>query len=132
MPCCCFPLPRPSRAAEEYLFSLNRYGWIEIKVSGSNGNVRFVQENKQGDATESFKSALLPAGDGEWKTPEGTIFKISRLKKPVIHDGNREINSGGYSLEVLGEKAAAIREKMPWIAFPDNGSNKVVYGEKTR
>ncbi len=82
--------------ADSYLFLFNRFGGVEIKTRGEQGEVRFFQGDKQGEET-TFQSKLKAASPGTYLTPEGVKFQIGKLSRPVINDGNRRTNSGDYS-----------------------------------
>jgi hypothetical protein len=119
--------------ADNFFFLLNRFGGIEIKAKGELGNVRFFQGDKEGEET-TFQSKLRVASSGTFLTPRGVKFQIEKLSKPVIHDGNRRINSGDYRLRITGTGAAydATKAKLPWLAdFAASGEKMTFYGEKT-
>jgi hypothetical protein len=120
--------------ADSYFFLLNRFGGIEIKiVEGESGNVRFFQGDKQGEET-TFQSKLKAASSGTFLTPRGVKCQIEKLSKPVIHDGNRRINSGDYRLRIIGTGAGyeATKAKLPWLAdFAASGEKMTFYGERT-
>ena len=119
--------------ADSYLFLLNRFGGIEIRTSGESGNVRFFQGDKQGEET-TFQSKLRVSSPGTFLTPGGVKFAIEKLSKPIIHDGNRRINSGDYRLRITGTGPAydATKAKLPWLAdFAAGGEKMTFYGEKT-
>jgi hypothetical protein len=61
-------------------------------------------------------------------------FQVQKLSKPIIRDGNREINSGDYRLKIMGSGPAyeATKAKLPWLAdFAASGEKMTFYGEKT-
>ena len=118
--------------ADNYFFLLNRFGGIEMKTRGESGNVRFFQGDKQGEET-TFQSELRVASPRTFLTPGGVKFQIDKLSKPIIHDGNRRINSGDYRLRITGTGPAydATRAKLPWLAdFAASGETMTFYGEK--
>ena len=119
--------------ADSYLFLLNRFGGIEIKMRGESGNVRFFQGDKQGEET-TFESKIQVASPGTFLTPGGVKFQIEKLSKPVIHDGNRRINSGDCKLHITGTSPGydAAKAKLPWLAdFAASGEKMTFYGERT-
>jgi hypothetical protein len=119
--------------AESYLFLFNRFGGVEIKTRGEQGEVRFFQGDKQGEEN-TFQSKLRIASPGNYLTPEGVRFQIEKLSKAIIHDGNRRINSGDYRLRITGTGPAydATKAKLPWLAdFAASGEKLTFYGEKT-
>jgi hypothetical protein len=44
--------------------------------------------------------------------------QVPKLSKSIIHDGNREINSGDYRLKIMGSGPAyeATKAKLPSLA----------------
>jgi hypothetical protein len=115
--------------ADTYLFVLNRFGGIEIKVHGDLGEVRFFQGSKDGDVFTS--RTQLTAG----KTTSGIRFEIEKLGEPVVHDVNRHINSGHYRLKITGDGEAfrAMQARIPPLAdFAATGEPMTFYGEKTQ
>jgi hypothetical protein len=118
-----------SANADTYLFILNRFGGIEIKVHGDRGEVKFFQGNKEGPVFTS--RTQLVAG----RTASGVRFDIQKLKAPVIRDFNRHINSGNYRLRITGEGSAfrAMEARLPLLAdFAATGEPMTFYGEKTQ
>jgi hypothetical protein len=113
-----------------YLFTLNRFGGIEIKAD--KGEVRFFQGNKVKVEEITFESKLRTVSPGVYLTPEGVSFHIVKLPKPVIHDRNRRINSGDYKLRITGTGRAfdAIVARLPVLAnFAASGEKMTFYGD---
>jgi hypothetical protein len=111
--------------ADTYIFMLNRFGGIEVKMSGEMGEVKFFQESKDG---EKFTSQTrLKNG----VTSDGARFSIEKLGKPVVHDWNRHINSGSYRLKITGASPALVT-RLPLLAdFAASKEPLTFYGEKT-
>jgi hypothetical protein len=110
------------------MFVLNRFGGIEVKEQGEAGEVRFFQENKQGDVFTSRVRTI------RGYTPTGVQFLVTKLDKPVIHDKNRRINSGEWKLQIIGTGPAfnAMRARVPVLAdFAASGEEMTFYGDKT-
>jgi hypothetical protein len=118
--------------ADSYFFLLNRFGGSEIRTRGESGNVRFFQGDKQGEET-TFQSKFRVASPGTFLTPGGVKFEIEKLSKPIIHDGNRRINSGDYRLRITGTGPAydATKAKLPWLAdFAASDEKMTFCGER--
>ena len=117
--------------ADEFRFWLNRFGGIFIETTKGKEHVRVFQGNKQSEET-IFESRLIPFGPGTYATPKGTVFTLKHLRKSIINDGNRHINSGDWQLTVAGKgnEFESLRPKMPFVAFGEL-PNLVYLGEKT-
>lgn len=103
---------------DSYVFFFNRFGWIEMEVSGGKGHVEIVQGSKV-DEELLFKSRLSRVEGKRFRTPDGVLFTLKKLNKPVINDGNRGINSGIWELVISGEADALkkLQGKIPQTAF---------------
>jgi hypothetical protein len=106
--------------AEEIQFWLNRFGGIFIETAKGKEQVRVFQGNKETEWT-IFESRLIPSARGTYATPKGTVFTLKQLKKPIINDRNRRINSGDWQLAVSGKSKEfdRLKPKMPFVAFGD-------------
>jgi hypothetical protein len=106
--------------AEEIQFWLNRFGGIFIETAEGKERVRVFQGNKETENT-IFESRLTRAAPGTYATPKGTVFTVKHLKKPIINDRNRRINSGDWQLTVSGKgkEFARLKPRMPFVAFGD-------------
>jgi hypothetical protein len=114
-----------------YLFLLNRFGGIEVQTHEP-ANVRFFQGNKEGTETV-YQSKLRSVSPYVFYTIDNVEFKIEKLAKPVVHDGNRRINSGSYKLQVIGSGMAYLElaAKIPVVAdFAASDTGMTFYGEK--
>jgi hypothetical protein len=91
----------------------------------------FTQGDKQGEEV-TWQGTLKAVDKETFVTKGGTTFKLTKLDKKVVNDGNRGINSGSWKLVISGKGAAyeAIKKKMPFIAFGDEKKTEC-YGEKT-
>ena len=118
----------PTRA-ERYEFWLNRFGCIRLETGEKSAKVEFGRGNKEGEEIV-WKSDLAPVDKATFKTKAGTLFKLVKLEKPVVNDGNRQINSGIWQIEISGKgkEFQQIRDKLPFVAFGDTGK-PVFYGE---
>ena len=118
----------PARA-ERYEFWLNRFGCIRLETGEKSAKVEFGRGNKEGEEIV-WKSDLAPVDEATFKTKAGTLFKLVKLEKPVVNDGNRHINSGIWQIEISGKgkEFQQIRDKLPFVAFGDTGK-PVFYGE---
>ncbi len=117
--------------AEQFRFDTNRFGYITMKTSKDSAKVVFTQGDKQSE--EITWQGTLKAVDKEtFITNGGTTFKLTKLDKKVVNDGNREINSGSWKLVISGKGAdyEMIKKKRPFIAFGDETKTEC-YGEKT-
>jgi hypothetical protein len=118
--------------ADELHFQFHRFGHIAIETTKGKESVIIETYDKEpGSEQIIFKSRLIPTGDGSYITPNGTVFAIKHLRKPIINDGNRHINSGDLQLTVSGKgkEFARLKPKMPTVAFGD--TPPLVYlGEK--
>ena len=110
--------------AATYLFMLNRFGGIEVTTDGEAGRVRMFQESKDG---EKFVSMVALKNN---VTPDGSLFEIQQLAKPVVHDPERHINSGSYRLRIVGA-SPALQVRLPVLAdFARTDEQFTYYGEK--
>jgi hypothetical protein len=94
--------PNPDEFVNKhYLFELGRWDGIKLNTSLGNENVTIYSGDKQ--TTETwFASKLTRSGNGNYSTPQGTLFVLKKLSTFVINDGNRGINSGNWKLIVSG------------------------------
>jgi hypothetical protein len=115
--------------AERYEFWLNRFGCIRLETGEKSAKVEFGRGNKEGEEIV-WKSDLASVDKATFKTKAGTLFKLVKLEKPVVNDGNRQINSGIWQIEISGKgkEFQQIRDKLPFVAFGDTGK-PVFYGE---
>lgn len=111
--------------AETYSFDVHRFGFMTFVTTAGKEGVEYETGDKQGSEVV-FKSTLKPAGKNAFVTPGGTTFMLVKLAKPVINDGNREINSGAWRLTITGpgKDYAKIKELIPPPSF---GSERQVY-----
>ena len=117
--------------ADQFVFQYHRFGGITIETTPGKEHVIIEYGEKDSPVETIFKSRLLSAGPGVYKTPKGTFFRLEHLSKPIINDGNRRINSGDWKLTVSGsgKEFAKLKPKMPAVAFGD--TPPLVYlGEK--
>ena len=112
----------PLLHADELHFQFHRFGHIAIETTkGKESVIIETYDKAPGSEHIIFKSRLIRAGDGNYSTPQGTVFTIKHLSKPIINDGNRRINSGDLQLTVSGngKEFARLKPKMPTVAFGD-------------
>ena len=118
--------------AERYEFWLNRFGCIRLEIAEKTAKVEFEQGTKQGEEIV-WKSDLTAVDKTTFKTKSGTTFKLVKLEKPVVNDGNRKINSGTWQIEITGKgkEFQQVRDKLPFVAFGDTGK-PVYYGDPVK
>lgn len=116
-----------------FQFILNRFGSIELEIVGDRGNVRFSQGDKTGNDRTTFASDLKVTAPGVLQSAQGVTFRIEKLKRSVIHDRNRGINSGNYRLTIRGKGRAfeAMEAQLPYLAdFAHSGERLTFYGAR--
>ena len=123
-----FLLALPAHA-ECYEFWLNRFGCIRLETGEKTAKVEFERGTKQGEEIV-WKSDLTAVDKTTFRTKSGTTFKLLKLEKPVVNDGNRKINSGTWQIEITGKgkEFQQVRDKLPFVAFGDTGK-PVYYGD---
>ncbi len=114
---------------DSYVFFFNRFGWIKMEVSGAKGHVEIVQGSKV-DEEILLKSALTRVDGMQYKSTNGILFTLKKLKKSVINDGNRGINSGDWQLTISGDvkQFKKIKGRIPVTTIGDK-KTYVYYGE---
>ena len=119
--------------AEHYEFWLNRFGCIRLETGEKTAKVEFEQGDKDEKEEIVWKSELTAVDKSTFKTKAGTTFKVVKLEKPVVNDGNRHINSGSWQLEITGKgkEFQQVREKLPFVAFGDTGK-PIFYGDPVK
>lgn len=118
--------------AGRYEFWLNRFGCIRLETAEKAAKVEFQQGNKEGEEIV-WKSDLTVVDPTTFKTKAGTTFKLVKLEKPVVNDGNRHLNSGSWQIEITGKgkEFQQVRDKLPFVAFGDTGK-PVYYGDPVK
>jgi hypothetical protein len=118
--------------AGTFRFQYHRFGHITLETAKGKERVIILTYSKTpGDERTIFESRLIPVGAGAYTTPKGITFTLTHLLEPVIHDGNRRINSGDWQLTVSGQgrEFERLKLKMPVVALGD--TPPLVYlGEK--
>ena len=115
-------LAAPLLHADEFIFQYHRFGHIALKTAKDKESVVILAYSKTpGDEQTIFKSRLTLSRTGTYVTPNGTVFALKHLSKPIIKDGNRHINSGDWQLTVSGKgkEFDRLKPKMPEVAFGD-------------
>lgn len=106
--------------ADDFAFLPERFSSITFVTTKGHERITVETGTKQeGSEAKIFESRLAPAGAGAYRTPEGTIFTLKHLSKPIINDGNRHINSGDWQLTISGSgpEFARLKRNMPKVTF---------------
>ncbi len=104
----------------EFRFDTNRFGYITMTTAKDSAKVVFIQGNKQGEEV-TWKGTLKAVDKETFVTMGGTTFRLAKLDKKVVNDGNRGINSGIWKLAISGKGKdfEDIKAKLPSIEFGD-------------
>jgi hypothetical protein len=121
----------PTLFAGQYIFSYHRFADIVLRTDAGKESVLIEYGEKDASLEIIFKSHLLPAAAGVFKTPGGTVFTLTHLHAPIVNDANRRINSGDWQLTISGQGAefAKLKPRLPKASFGDTPP-LVYFGEK--
>ena len=118
--------------AESYFFLLNRFGYLKMDTKAK--TVKLWQTDKTDYEEVYLDGKIESVGDGTYKTPGGTVFKLEKLAKRMVNDGNRGICSGDWKVTVSGdgkEYEKVLGEMQAMASFGEKGSSEF-FGEKSK
>src|SRR3954465_7244452 len=106
-----------------YDVTIARFTTLTLTTDTGKEEVVIEDGNKEGSKVV-FRARLTPAAGLKYVTAKGTTFQLVKLAKPVVHDANREINSGDWKIMVTGA-GPEFDKAVKWRpSFGDSGKNE--------